>query len=150
MTVKVKYVEVEVEISEAHTQRTSVPAWELDILGAIHARREEGPNILGEQWVERDEAPDARGEFARLEQRYGRTLNEDGSKGAPWVAAVYGNQMSGAGSRLASAIAAAVQPVEQVIVEPEQPQRESLDDLGFGLTPVAPTGISQQVSSVGG
>jgi hypothetical protein len=82
-----KYLSVDIEISETHTQNVTVPEWELPILAAIHGRRE--PVVIKESLVDRA-APEADDEFRRLVRRYGSTENEDGSKGIPFVASVYG------------------------------------------------------------
>lgn len=135
---KVKYIRAEVEVSDAHTQQICVAEWEMPILAAKHPRIESGPRIVEEVWIERD-PPDTRGEYVRLENRYGRTMNEDGSKGAPWVAAVYGGMVAGqGGGNLAKAIKAATLEVDSTW----------LDDLGLGRPPEP--AVSQAVSSVGG
>lgn len=161
---KVKYIRANVEVSDAHTQQVCVPEWEIPILTAMHVRREEGPEVIGQEFAMRDAPPDLRSEYSRLEQRYGRTVQENGSKGAPWVAAVYGTLASG---NLKKALDAAVVEVPDAPLlspelkgGPELPegaaadqhggQRQSLDDLGLGLLPDAPPVASQQGSSVGG
>lgn len=65
-------------------------AWEYPILEAVHTAVE----ILGEVVINRD-PPEAEDEFQRLVNRYGRSENEDGSKGIPYAAAVFGQHMIG-------------------------------------------------------
>ena len=56
-------------------------------------------------------APVAEEEYTRLENRYRQSTNEDGSKGLPFVAAVYGQYQNGI-RELQKAIDASV--IEQV------------------------------------
>jgi hypothetical protein len=80
-----------------------VPAWELPILEAMH----QSVSLIGQSTFDDREPPDVQEEYKRLETRYGRTTNEDGSRGLPFVAAVYG-QFNVGYSRLADAIKAAI------------------------------------------
>lgn len=128
-----KYLVIDVSISEHHTQRVTVPAWELPILTAIHARQE--PEVIEEVLIERP-VPDAGDEFRRLANRYKNVVQDDGSQGAPWVAAVYG-QFQGGDSRFAKAI-------RDAEVQPEAAPAAPVGGIGDLL------GEGQPVSSVGG
>lgn len=88
----VRYKNVSVQRSELMTIVRSVPEWVVPILGAVHGT--DKVVELGEEFVDRD-LPPAREEASRLEILYGRSENEDGSKGIPFVAAVYGQNMMG-------------------------------------------------------
>lgn len=121
-----KFMKVEIRRNESHTLPLEVAAWEVPILQAVHGDVE----VIEEKLVDR-EAPDAADEFARLANRYGQVRNEDGGKGIPYVASVYGNFGPGTAT-LARAIKAAV--VETVTREQAQ-----IDDL-----------LGESVSSVGG
>lgn len=79
------YKKVMIRRSELQTAPDIVPAWELPILEALHDDVTETGEIL----LDRD-PPGAEDEYKRLENRYPRVINEDGSKGLPLVAAVYG------------------------------------------------------------
>ena len=81
----------------------TVAAWEVPLLEAAH----ENVTIESESTFDRA-APDAQDEYRRLETKYGRSENEDGSRGQPFVAAVYGHANGGGVKRLAEAIQAAV------------------------------------------
>jgi len=80
-----------------------VPAWELPLLESAH----ENVTVESERTLNRA-APDAQDEYKRLEAKYGRSENDDGSRGQPHVAAVYGHVSGGGVKRLAEAIQAAV------------------------------------------
>lgn len=80
----------------------TIPAWEVPLLESAH----ENVTVEGESTFDR-EAPEASDEYKRLETKYGRSENEDGSRGVPHVAAVYGHINGGGVQRLADAIKAA-------------------------------------------
>lgn len=86
----IKYVKCRVVRSELHQVVDNYPEWEVDILEAIHQSVER----LGDMVYNRD-APDAEEEFQRLSGRYGRSENDDGSRGIPYVASVYGQHKVG-------------------------------------------------------
>lgn len=80
----------------------TVAAWEVPLLEAAH----ENVVVTGDTTIERA-APEPQDEYRRLETKYGRSENEDGSRGQPYVAAVYGHANGGGVTRLAEAIKAA-------------------------------------------
>jgi hypothetical protein len=88
----IKFCTIEVRRNESTTVRTIVPAWEVPLLQALHGQI--NVNIL-ESTVRTAEVPDAEAEFQRLENRYGRTRQEDGSVGMPYAQAVFGQFMPG-------------------------------------------------------
>jgi len=98
---KTKFVNVIVVRDAALQIPQNVPAWELPILEAVHTT----VTVTGESLFDR-EPPAAEDEFVRLRTKYGRSENEDGSKGLPFVEAVYGQHGIGIG-RLRDAIKAA-------------------------------------------
>jgi hypothetical protein len=98
---KTKFVEVLIQRDAALAIPQKVPVWELPILEAVHPTVE----VVSESAFER-EPPEAEDEFRRLSTKYGRSENEDGSKGLPFVDAVYGQHGIGIG-RLRDAIKAA-------------------------------------------
>jgi hypothetical protein len=81
----IKALKVEVRRSEVTNIPTVVAVWELPILEAMH----QAVKVIEEVVLDR-EAPSAQDEFSRLTTRYGRTTNEDGSRGISFVGAVYG------------------------------------------------------------
>jgi hypothetical protein len=89
---RVKFNTLEIRRNESTTVRTTVPAWEVPLLQALHGQM--NVNILGTE-VRNAEVPDAETEFQRLEGRYGRTRQEDGSVGMPYAQAVFGQFMPG-------------------------------------------------------
>lgn len=100
MSIKMKNVMIRRDAALIIPQ--NVPVWEVPLLEAAH----ENVTVEGESTFER-EAPDAQDEYRRLETKYGRSENEDGSRGQPFVAAVYGHMNGGGVKRLAEAIQAA-------------------------------------------
>jgi len=98
---QLKFVDVLLVRDAALHIPETVAAWELPILEAVF----ESVKVNGEFLVTRD-APEVEDEFMRLNNRYGRSENEDGSKGLPYVEAVYGQHGIGH-ARLAEAIKAA-------------------------------------------
>lgn len=115
----IKALEVRIVRNELATFVEFFPAWELPILEAMH----QSATVIGESTTDRD-APDVQEEYKRLETRYGRTTNEDGSRGLPYVAAVYG-QFNVGYSRLGDAIRAATV---------ETPPADASDLLGSPVT----------------
>jgi len=88
----IKFVKVRVHRGEGNIHQVvdNFAAWEVPILEAVHTAVE----VLGEIVVNRA-PPEAADEYGRLEARYGRSENDDGSKGIPFVAAVYGQHAVG-------------------------------------------------------
>lgn len=89
----IRFVKCKVVRSELHQVVADFPEWELPILEAMHQSVER----IGDMVINRD-APDAEDEFERLKNRYGRSENEDGSRGVPYVASIYGNHGVGVAS----------------------------------------------------
>ena len=94
----IKAVEVKIRRSELTEPVAIYSVWELPILEAAHIQ----VTVLRELEISRT-PPDAQDEYTRLENRYGRTVNEDGSRGLPYVAAIYGQFNAGV-QKLADAI----------------------------------------------
>lgn len=86
----IRYIKAKVVRSEMHTIIRDFPEWEIPILEAMHQSVEK----LGEIVVNRD-APNADEEYDRLERRYSRSENEDGSRGIAYVATIYGQHGAG-------------------------------------------------------
>lgn len=82
-----KYVQVELRVSELHTLELTIPQWEIPLLQSRHLPG--SVTTLKEVLVNRA-APEADAEYTRLADRYKAVTNEDGSKGLPLVATVYG------------------------------------------------------------
>jgi hypothetical protein len=118
-----KHSEVEIRVSELHTQRVVVPTWEVPILIAIHG---DGVKVIGEHLIDR-RAPETEDEFRRLSTRYRNTKTDDGSVGVPYVASVYGQFGIGT-DKLARAIAAAT--VESVDVSDLLGEPETISSVG--------------------
>lgn len=78
---------VSIRRDELVTIEKLVAPWEVAVLAAVHGDHNVVP--VNESVLDA-EPPDARSEYARLERLYGRSENEDGSKGIPFVSAVYG------------------------------------------------------------
>lgn len=79
--------------SELHTVRDTLPLWEVPLLAAIH---DDGAvQVLEEVIIAHRELPPAKEEYQRLENRYKRARNDDGSQGLPVVATVYGQHAAG-------------------------------------------------------
>jgi hypothetical protein len=136
----IRHITVEIRRNETIQLVNSFPEWEIPILKAVHG--EDSVVVKGEKLVDR-QPPEAADEFVRLNDRYKRSRNEDGSLGTPFVHMVYGEMGVG---RLAEAISAAVTdpPEGDLVGEVEKP------------APRAPIGrrtakaAQQKVSSVGG
>jgi hypothetical protein len=118
----IRHVYVDIRRNEGATVRNSFPAWEIPILKVVHG--EDAITVMGEKLVNR-EPPEAHDEFTRLNNRYRRGSNEDGSQGTPYVHMVYGELGV---QKLQQAIEAAVTAAPQ-------------GDL---------TGFGEPISSVGG
>ncbi len=113
---KVKFIKLQVEVSKDYIPELEVPEWEVPLLEIVHASGgPEGSNPtvtrIGERLVTRD-PPAAADEYKRLQERYKRTTNEDGSPGPIVVAQVYGAYGVGQ-SRLRAAIEAATVEVSE-------------------------------------
>lgn len=87
-----KTVSVDIRRSEMTTIHTTVPAWEVPILVALHGRGQVTP--VGEGTKDA-EVPNTETEFERLKARYGRERRDDGSIGALLAEAVYGQYAAG-------------------------------------------------------
>lgn len=135
MAKRIKYLVIDVKISDHQTQRVTEPEWVLPILGAIHGGARGEPEVIEEVLIDK-EAPDATVEYERLSKRYRNVQNDDGSQGISFCAAVYG--AFGIGSR------ALGESIKRSIVDvPEELEAAG----GFGdLLGDSP----EQVSSVGG
>jgi len=111
---KTKFLEVLIRRDATLAIPQTVAAWEVPLLEAAHDTVE----VVGERILDRG-PPETDDEFVRLGNKYGRSENEDGSKGLPFVEAVYGQHGIGRG-RLAEAIKAATvaeEPVEALLGE---------------------------------
>jgi hypothetical protein len=112
----IKYTKLRVKTSELFELEHCVPEWEVPIVQAVHSARD-GVTIVDTDILVDRPLPEAADEFTRLVTRYRTTEKEDGSRGIPFVAAVYGE--FGIGTRkLAEAIQASyvdaiVKPVDR-------------------------------------
>lgn len=118
----IRHVIVDIRRNEGATIRNSFPEWEIPILKVVHG--EDSVTEMGDRLVNRD-PPEAHDEFTRLNTRYKRSKNDDGSQGTPYVHMVYGELGV---SKLQDAINAAIQDAPE-------------GDL---------TGLGESISSVGG
>lgn len=82
-----KHIQVEIRRNEQTTIAGSYPAWELPLLQAVHGH--DSVVIKGDKLVDR-QPPEAADEFKRLEDRYKRSREDDGSYGPSFVSMVYG------------------------------------------------------------
>lgn len=80
-----KFQTLAIRISERHTQQVTVAEWEVPLLEIVHS----DVSVVSESLVKRD-PPAAEDEYVRLQNRYKSSVNEDGSKGLPYIATVYG------------------------------------------------------------
>lgn len=117
----IKCLTVKVHRSEVMEPVITVRAWELPILEAMHPTVEVVDETLYALIVRNVED-----EYQRLVTVYGRTTNEDGSRGLPYVAAVYGQFQLGVRA-LAKAIKDAT--VDEA-VEPAKPYSNIPDNTG--------------------
>lgn len=83
----IRHITVRIRRNETIELQNSFPQWEIPVLKAVHG--EDSVTEVGEKLVDR-EPPEARDEFDRLNSRYKRSRNEDGSLGTPFVHMVYG------------------------------------------------------------
>lgn len=88
----IKAQEIEIRRSELHTVVETLAVWEVPVVAAIH---EGGIKVLRDTIIANVESPDPKEEYERLENRYKRSRNDDGSFGLPVVADVYGQHMAG-------------------------------------------------------
>lgn len=88
----VKAQEIQIRRSELHTVVETYPIWEVAVVAAVH---EGDIKVLKDTVLSERNLPDAKEEFERLENRYKRARNEDGSFGLPVVATVYGQHGAG-------------------------------------------------------
>jgi len=79
---KLRFLELDIRVSELQTTRVSVASWEYPVLQAVWG---DSVNLSHETLIDR-KAPDPADEFRRLANRYGSAEVE----GTPFVAAVYG------------------------------------------------------------
>lgn len=131
ITMKLRFLELDIRMSELHTQRVCVASWEHPVLQAVWGA---GVSVVNEVLIER-KAPEPEDEFRRLANRYGSPEVE----GAPYVAAVYGQFGPGVNS-LARAIEDAIYEGDvETTVRPA------------GTVPAAgavPAGISRPISEI--
>lgn len=123
----IKCLTVKVHRSEVTEPVVTVRAWELPLLEAMHPTVEvvsEAPYALT--------VGSAADEYRRLVTVYGRTTNEDGSRGLPYVAAVYGQFQLGERALEKAILAATVDEP----AEPEKPYSNIPDSTG--QVPAAP------------
>lgn len=138
---KIRYVNLELRLSELTVRPMSVPAWEVPLLEAVHGRGaiKQFGTVLVPAVVKKRTArgtveivermPDGAVEYARLGRRYRKSQTEDGSVGSAYVDVVYG-QFGVGETNLQRAIDAA-----------SVDEADEFDDL---------IGDTSQVSSVGG
>lgn len=84
---------ISIRRSELHTVEDTVPLWEIPVIAAVH---DDGAiTVKRDVTIAYRELPNAKEEYERLENRYKRARNEDGSQGLPVVATVYGQHAAG-------------------------------------------------------
>lgn len=84
---------VSIRRSELHTVEDTLALWEVPVVDAVH---DEGSlKVVRDVIISGRDLPDAKEEFQRLENRYKRARNDDGSQGLPVVATVYGQHGAG-------------------------------------------------------
>jgi hypothetical protein len=113
----IRHIRLEIRKDEHTTLPVSVPEWELPILEVVH-----GPDNVkhvGEKLVDR-QPPEAHDEFVRLTNRYGKSEQDDGTKGPYFTHIVWG-QLGKA--KLEEAIQAAVvaAPEGNLVDDSEEP-----------------------------
>jgi hypothetical protein len=111
---KIKHMKGTVRVSELQTSPYCVPEWEFPILQAVH-----GPEAMtqdGGAVIEKKNLS-AEGEYERLERRYKYSEDENGNRGPPYVAAVYGQFATGISNlrRAMEAATVADAPVDDLI-----------------------------------
>lgn len=91
MSIKGKLISI--RRSELHTVEDTVAAWEVPVIAAVH---DDGAvKVIGDVIIASRDLPPAKEEYERLEARYKRARNDDGSQGDPVVATVYGQHALG-------------------------------------------------------
>ncbi len=103
----IRHIIVDIRRNEGATIRNSFPAWEIPVLKVVHG--EDSVSEIGERLVARD-PPEPHDEFTRLNTRYKRSHNDDGSQGTPYTHMVYGELGV---AKLAQAINAAITEAPQ-------------------------------------
>lgn len=89
----VKGQKVEIRRSELHTVVETYPLWEVPVVAAVH---DDGAlKVVADVTLADRELPDAKEEYERLDVRYKRARNDDGSFGLAVVANVYGQHAAG-------------------------------------------------------
>lgn len=89
----VKGQRIAIRRTELHTVEDTVPLWEVPVIAAVH---DEGAiKVLADVVISDRDLPNAKEEYERLENRYKRARNDDGSQGLPVVATVYGQHGAG-------------------------------------------------------
>lgn len=84
---------ISIRRSELHTVEDTVALWEVPVIAAVH---DDGAvKVLSDVVIASRDLPDPKEEFERLESRYKRARNDDGSQGLPVVATVYGQHAAG-------------------------------------------------------
>ena len=103
----VKGQKIEIRRSELHTVVETVALWEVPVIAAVH---EGDVKVLSDVIMAERSPPEAKEEYERLENRYKRSRNEDGSFGDAVVANVYGKHGAG------------IQALKRAIQEAEVPE----------------------------
>ena len=91
MTVRAQ--KISIRRSELHTVQDIIPTWEVPLLEAVH--EDNAVQIIENVVIAGRELPNEKEEYERLENRYKRARNDDGSYGLPVVATVYGQHAAG-------------------------------------------------------
>lgn len=89
----VKGQTINIRRSELHTAQETLPLWEVPVVAAVHA--DGAVQVVQEVILADRTLPDAKEEYERLESRYKRARNDDGSLGDAVVAEVYGKHGAG-------------------------------------------------------
>ncbi len=91
----IRFRKLKVEISPQTILEVGVPEWEVPIMRLVHTKENpdgsttDAVEDLGEILIDRP-VSDANSEFVRLSNKYGRFENDNGTKGLPYVAMVFG------------------------------------------------------------
>lgn len=89
----IKGQRIAIRRTELHTVEDTLPLWEVPVVSAVH---DDGAvKVLAEVVITGRELPDAKEEFERLDVRYKRARNDDGSFGLAVVETVYGQHGAG-------------------------------------------------------
>lgn len=84
---------ISIRRSELHTVHDTLPLWEVPVVSAVH---DDGAvQVIRDVVIADRQLPDVKEEMERLEARYKRARNDDGSLGLPVVIAVYGQHAAG-------------------------------------------------------